>query len=178
MSAALCCKITSTWERVSTRSRISSVRFCNCCGVLGISIFSTSLATASILSRSALSSEKSRQKSELVHSAAAHQYFQGTRIYSSHFRDKPLHASGWRGHGRGGTTQVLKDILGWGRMGREHCGLTVASGYGKLRPAFKAEAARWQSFTLNTRLVHTVSQPLRGRTEFKTSLVYTVSGDS
>lgn len=61
MSPALCCRMTSTSERLSTRSRMSSVRACSCWGVLGISMFSTSLATASMLSRSALSSTD-RQK--------------------------------------------------------------------------------------------------------------------
>lgn len=56
MSPALCCRMTSTSERLSTRSRMSSVRACSCWGVLGISMLRTSLATASMLSRSALSS--------------------------------------------------------------------------------------------------------------------------
>lgn len=58
MSPALCCRMTSTSERLSTRSRMSSVRACSCWGVLGISMLSTSLATASMLSRSALSSTR------------------------------------------------------------------------------------------------------------------------
>lgn len=65
MSPALCCRMTSTSERLSTRSRISSVRACSCWGVLGISMFSTSLATASMLSRSALSSSRWTQMTKM-----------------------------------------------------------------------------------------------------------------